>query len=274
MDKGFAQLTAILEALRTLTGASSIWKISQNCLMELRLGIPYTTHHLDFCESVKDCHGIDVCVFNDTVKLPELVDRHRSAFAYLCHAGALEFVVPVYHIDGGLIGILQVGPFLPEEGNLNYAGADTLPRWRPELAAAIETIARRAIFPLAAELYSHQHGDFVKSNCDQRVLQVLNFIRNNFHLPITVEDAAKQVFLSSSRLSHLFQSECGTGFTGCLMEIRLRHARELLDQTDLSIHDIARRSGFSNQNHFAAIFSEKIGIPPSRYRRHRSMPMV
>ena len=275
MTSGFAQLALLLRSLSVLTGVNCIWKVSRNCLMEMRLPIPQTCHHLRFCESVKDVHGIDSCVRNDTETIPQLVAERHTPFVYRCHAGAVEFVVPVLHADGQPIGMLLVGPFLPEEGDLSeYSGAERLPRWHPELAEPIEVIAQNAIFPLVAKLYSQSDESPLKEGGDKRIQEILYFINHNFHRDITMEEAAREVYLSPSRLSHLFKKECGTSFSSYLLEIRIRQARELLDQTDLSIYEIARRCGFSNQNYFSAIFTRKIGFSPTEYRRHRSFPSV
>lgn len=274
MTGGFAQLAKLLKSISILTGANTIWKVSGNCLMEMRLPVVQTCHQLEFCESVKAAHGIDSCVRNDTETIPQLVAEHRTPFVYHCHAGAVEFVVPVLHADGEPIGMVLAGPFLPEKDLSEYHGAELLPRWRPELMEPIETIVRNAVFPLVAKLYFQNDESLTKDNCDKRIQEVLHFIQHNFHHDITILDAAREVYLSPSRLSHLFKKECGTSFSSHLLEIRIRQARKLLDQTDLSIYEIARRSGFSNQNYFAAIFTKKIGFPPTEYRRHRSVPFV
>ena len=77
------------------------------------------------------------------------------------------------------------------------------------------------------------------------------------------------MYLSPSRLSHLFRQTCGMDFSEYLLALRLGVARELLAGTDLAIGEIAVRCGFGDQNHFSAIFRKRTGRTASEYRRDR-----
>ena len=46
-----------------------------------------------------------------------------------------------------------------------------------------------------------------------------------------------------------------------------RSAAELLTSTDLPISDISRRCGYENPFYFSRVFRERMGMPPSEYRR-------
>ena len=63
--------------------------------------------------------------------------------------------------------------------------------------------------------------------------------------PVRLRNVAKKVSLSESRFSHLFRLECGLDFSSCLLELRIRAARQLLAGTDLAVGEIAARCGFS-----------------------------
>jgi AraC family transcriptional regulator len=48
---------------------------------------------------------------------------------------------------------------------------------------------------------------------------------------------------------------------------RLEHATELLSRSELSLAEIARTSGFSDQSHFSALFKKHSGLTPAKFRR-------
>ena len=52
-----------------------------------------------------------------------------------------------------------------------------------------------------------------------------------------------------------------------IVEVRLRRARQLLLETDLSIAKIAEMAGFKYQRYMGAVFLQKLGITPHRYRQ-------
>ena len=52
-----------------------------------------------------------------------------------------------------------------------------------------------------------------------------------------------------------------------LAKIQTRKARELLAGGQLSVSEVAYKSGFSTQAHFSRVFSENMGCSPSEYRK-------
>lgn len=51
---------------------------------------------------------------------------------------------------------------------------------------------------------------------------------------------------------------------------RLRNAQALLRDDDLSIKQIAHRSGFGNQSHLTKLFVRQFGVTPTKFREHLS----
>ena len=52
-----------------------------------------------------------------------------------------------------------------------------------------------------------------------------------------------------------------------IKNIRLQRAKEMLETADLTVSEIAFRTGFQNVSHFTKIFKKQYGIPPSVFRR-------
>jgi transcriptional regulator GlxA family with amidase domain len=49
--------------------------------------------------------------------------------------------------------------------------------------------------------------------------------------------------------------------------MRLQRAKELLETTDLTVSEIAFKTGFQTASHFTKIFQKQYGILPSVFRR-------
>ena len=79
--------------------------------------------------------------------------------------------------------------------------------------------------------------------------------------------AAERVYLSESRLSHLFKEKCGEDFSTYLAKVRVREAESLLRDTLLSTEEIVLRCGFTNRSHFSCIFKKYNGMAPGQFRR-------
>jgi len=54
-----------------------------------------------------------------------------------------------------------------------------------------------------------------------------------------------------------------------IREIRLKHACELLEKTNISMHEIALNVGFVTSENFIHIFKEKLGVTPLEYRMRK-----
>ena len=61
--------------------------------------------------------------------------------------------------------------------------------------------------------------------------------------------------------------ELGMTFSEYVLHVRMEHARELLEQENLRIYEVAIRVGYSNQYYFNKLFKRTYGISPGQYSR-------
>jgi AraC-like DNA-binding protein len=102
-----------------------------------------------------------------------------------------------------------------------------------------------------------------------KVHKALDFIAANFARKISLDEVAKEVSLSTSRLSHLIREMTGKTVLGTLLQIRIQHAQHLLGRTAKSCAEIAYETGFGDQSYFIKHFRRAMGVTPARYRRKR-----
>ena len=98
------------------------------------------------------------------------------------------------------------------------------------------------------------------------------FIHHNFSSKISVAEIANKVFVSQYHFSRIFKKHTRYSPYQYLLHIRLRHARRLMLQKELSIKEITFQSGFSSIDHFSAAFAKKHTICPSDYRKKLFWP--
>ncbi len=80
------------------------------------------------------------------------------------------------------------------------------------------------------------------------------------------DDLCKAMFLSRTQLFRKMKSLVNEAPANYIRNIRLQKAKELLETSDLTISEVAYKSGFQTINHFTKVFKEQYGIPPSVYR--------
>lgn len=272
MANHFTELATRLEAVSALIRTGCLWKVTENCLEELRLPHQLAHHDFTFCNAVKQ-NAEAACINHDTRRIADMLRLRSDAFLLECHAGAVEFLIPFRHTDR-VLGVVMCGPFRTGEsggGRCPAAAAAyrELPVWRPEFRPALEKLIRLTLAELLHEMYTLRPGLLPQPVRDRRILAVLEFLNARYAGHVTLRQAAELVYLSPSRLSHLFRQTCGMDFSEYLLALRLGVARELLTGTDLAIGEIAARCGFSDQNHFSAIFRKRTGRTASQCRRDR-----
>ena len=92
---------------------------------------------------------------------------------------------------------------------------------------------------------------------------------------LTVRELAAIAGLSPSRFAHLFRRMVGVPPLRHLHALRMKQARQLLEESSLPIRDVMRRVGWKDPSHFSKDFKRRFGVGPRRYRsRIRSILAV
>ena len=99
---------------------------------------------------------------------------------------------------------------------------------------------------------------------------VSEYILAHFCEQIRLEDLAERFFISESYLSRSFKDIIGIGITEYINILRIRKAQELLEDSKLSVAEIAQAVGYESASYFGRVFQKHLAIPPSRYRKDLS----
>jgi transcriptional regulator GlxA family with amidase domain len=91
--------------------------------------------------------------------------------------------------------------------------------------------------------------------------------RQRLHEPVTLRDLAGQARMSVRTFTRHFRSETGLSPAQWLLQQRTDHARLLLETTDLTVDQVARRCGFGTAAALRQQLHLRIGVAPSAYRR-------
>jgi len=105
------------------------------------------------------------------------------------------------------------------------------------------------------------------ASVDQRIQIIITILNGEIDQQCSLEELARVVNLSSSRMRHLFKDHTGLTPAAYLKTLRLEKAKELLETTFLSLKEIMKRIGVQDKSHFARDFKSVYGLSPSRYRR-------
>lgn len=106
------------------------------------------------------------------------------------------------------------------------------------------------------------------NSADQKALQEAEHIlNNNYTNPPTISQLSKMVALNEYKLKKGFREMFGKTIYEYVRELRMRNAKNLLENDNLSISQVAYMVGYINTSHFARAFKKKYGLNPSDLRR-------
>lgn len=124
------------------------------------------------------------------------------------------------------------------------------------------------------EQFSCYVGDLVKEWKSSKKMEqarpirlAKQYIQRNFRESLTLEIVSGEVGLNPTYFSNLFKIETGQNFSEYLIEMRIRYAKTLLTDTDLSIADVAEYVGYGDVKYFSKLFKKITGLSPAEYRK-------
>ena len=119
---------------------------------------------------------------------------------------------------------------------------------------------------LTGETVMPREGDHITLRLGQVRDIIDQYIRENYHTELSMQDVAKAMNYSDAYFCKLFKQCFKVNFSAYLNEYRINRARELLHTTRLNVREISEACGYSDPNYFARVFKRITGMTPSEYR--------
>lgn len=102
---------------------------------------------------------------------------------------------------------------------------------------------------------------------DAEVVAAVRFIRENAHLPLRVNEVAREVAVGRRTLERRCRDALGWTLGDEIRRAHLERARDLLARSDLPMKTVAKEAGFSGLRHMGEAFRQHVQMPPTAYRR-------
>ena len=140
----------------------------------------------------------------------------------------------------------------------------------PVLSGRVKALIHLAIAATLSDLPADRTRRVLRISKGQRELvSVFHYIDDHLTEPINNSQLAEIALSSESRFIRRFRDATGRTPARYVQERRLERAAQLLVSTDYGIDQIAESSGFANRYYFTRVFTQRMGLPPGRYRSER-----
>jgi AraC-like DNA-binding protein len=137
---------------------------------------------------------------------------------------------------------------------------------------ALQQILAGAAVNLSGLFYSSQQTPPAAETRNANSIELaISRIQNEFMRPLDMKLLAREMGVSYSWFRSTFTAHTGLSPHQYLLELRFIRARNLLDETEFSVKEIAAQTGFVDEHYFSRLFRRKLGLSPSQWR-HRRRP--
>lgn len=109
--------------------------------------------------------------------------------------------------------------------------------------------------------------DGTETSVQAEFTKISEYLNEHIEEPITLETLTKEFSINRNRLNDLFMKESSMTCLNYLLNLRIDLAKILLTKTELPISEISSRVGYPDSNYFTKVFSKKVGMTPSKYRK-------
>ncbi|MBO5454378.1 MAG: helix-turn-helix transcriptional regulator [Clostridia bacterium] len=220
----------------------------------------FNYHTNPYCFYIKNIKGLQNECMNCQRKVLNRLNKTNS-FIGICHAGVLEYITGINYKDE-FVGFISISGY--GATNYKYEGAysDNL-----NFSDIPSKILDKLIPPLAVMISVHIENLLKESSNSDFYTKLISYLENN-HSNVSLEELSDKFNYSKSFISHVFKKRNGQTLLEYCNTLKIRDAKILLKQTNLSITDVAFMSGFNNFSYFINVFRKHTGVTPLCWRRN------
>ncbi len=118
---------------------------------------------------------------------------------------------------------------------------------------------------LLYKLFAILSNDIYDNDLPETIKAAVDYIHTNYtDCTLKIDSVAKKVGISEVYLRKQFKNFFGISPKKYIIDLRLEHAKTLLNSASVTVSEAAERAGFNDVKYFSTVFKEKLGYPPSK----------
>lgn len=228
----------------------------------------------DFCQMVRQSpERTKKCRQSDESSCG-LCKKTGKTFSYLCHAGIRETITPI-RFEKTIIGYILFGEYRIDGvekdvgafARANGMDEEKLKAAHEHLTVLTEKQVDATCSVLQSCILRFWLSEAILLRKNDLTERITQFINENLHEPLKIEDICKNFFISRQKLYTLFHDSLNISVKAYILQKKMKKAKNLLSTTAYSVTEIAEKTGFGDYNNFIQRFKKTTGVTPLQYRK-------
>lgn len=245
----------------------------------------------NICEYCKEKSAVfkDRCVCSDKERLNKVAETKQS-MVYLCHMGLSEVIIPIVD-ENRTIGVIFLGQARTEGDSPSFEemyqrlfeldpvnfSENRREKIRNAYDRTVVTTREKlnSLIALAEfigqSIYVNRWLDIRTVTTEQNFRLYVYEGLDLVHIPLSalsIERIAEELNISYSQLNRLSRTVFGMPLKQYALNVKVSAAAHiLLEDRGMSVSDVAYSVGIDNPHYFSRIFSDKMGMSCTEYRR-------
>jgi len=214
-----------------------------------------------------------------TIQLPEkhavIIDCHNP-HEYFSQSEKWDFLWIHFH-GGGVESLFEI---IYPGNSVHGINMENVDMFKRDIMKVIDSMIRNDIkscLDISTGLHSilnSMHSASIESEANNQkkdsaedICIVLDYIKENYSQPITIDDMVNTIHLSKYHFIRRFNRIMGVTPYNYLTNYRITMAKTMLRQTTKQVSEIAEECGFLDTSNFITHFKKRTGQKPLQYRR-------
>lgn len=270
------QLLKVFRSLYTLTKLKiGLFDCNRNLVLS------YPEGNGSFCELIRRNEEQNLrCVLSDKMGFDKVEKDNLEYYAYTCHAGLNEIVVPLRK-NGSILGYFMFGQMLSRNADAKRNELinkyDYITNDHNELVKAVNEItinndpngidAAIEIIKICFEYLSNNKIIFSEKSTFKNSLD--EYIQKHIPEKIAVEDMCAYFGMKRTSFYTYTKEVLGESIMTYIRKARIEMAKKLLLESDISLQEISEATGFEDYNYFLRSFKRETGYTCISYRKNQ-----
>ena len=92
-------------------------------------------------------------------------------------------------------------------------------------------------------------------------------LKENVYTALSIDDICKKTAYSKAYLFRIFKAKTGKTIMAYFIELKIKQAKQLLRENELSVREISEKLAFNTPDYFTKTFKRVTGLTPLAYKK-------